>query len=495
MGLKDAPTTASTLFSAYASFAASTMLVRSMTDQLIPRQLHSYIYSSLSYLLPLSPHLTLIIDEHSGMTRNQVYDAAELYLGTKISPLTERLRVSKTPRKKTISISIDQGQQVNDTFDNVKLTWRYVCSSDQRSESQNHSLRRHNNNNQSSEKRCFELTFHKKHKDKVVDFYLPHVFAQANAIKQKEKVVKLYTRDPCLGDDENGMGSSIWGSVNLEHPATFKRWPWSRSLREPLEDMDSGKAWKRGYLLYGPPGTGKSSLIAAMANYLKFDVYDLELTSIHSNYDLRRILLSTTNRSILVIEDIDCSLEMHDRQFDEQQHFVYQQQSNNRLTLSGLLNFIDGLWSSCGDARIIVFTTNHKDRLDPALLRPGRMDIHIHMSYCTTSGFRILASNYLGFHGDNHHHRLWGEIEGLIECAKVTPAEVAEELMKSDDVDVALDRLANFLKHNKVENDETEEEANKIENQEAKRQKMDDHNVNKIGGGGFGRGKGRPMQQ
>ncbi|BFG39234.1 hypothetical protein CerSpe_255080 [Prunus speciosa] len=87
--------------------------------------------------------------------------------------------------------------------------------------------------------------------------------------------------------------------------------------RAIVEDMDRfvrrrefykkvGKAWKRGYLLYGPPGTGKSSLIAAMANYLKFDVYDLELTSIHSSYDLRRILLSTTNRSILVIADIDC---------------------------------------------------------------------------------------------------------------------------------------------------------------------------------------------
>ncbi|KAJ6367141.1 hypothetical protein OIU77_003506 [Salix suchowensis] len=51
--------------------------------------------------------------------------------------------------------------------------------------------------------------------------------------------------------------------------------------------------------------------------------------------------------------------------------------------LSGLLNFIDGLWSSCGDERIIVFTTGHKENPDPALLRPGRMDMHIHMSYCT----------------------------------------------------------------------------------------------------------------
>ncbi len=41
-----------------------------------------------------------------------------------------------------------------------------------------------------------------------------------------------------------------------------------------------GRAWKRGYLLYGPPGTGKSSMIAAMANFLKYDVYDLELTQV-----------------------------------------------------------------------------------------------------------------------------------------------------------------------------------------------------------------------
>ena len=70
-----------------------------------------------------------------------------------------------------------------------------------------------------------------------------------------------------------------------------------------------------------------------------------------------------------------------------------------QFTLSGLLNVIDGLWSSSGDERIIVFTTNHKDRLDkldPALLRPGRMDMHVHMSYITMDGFKQLVSNYLG---------------------------------------------------------------------------------------------------
>lgn len=63
------------------------------------------------------------------------------------------------------------------------------------------------------------------------------------------------------------------------------------------------KPWKRGYLLYCPPGTGKSSLIAAMASYLKFDVYDFEISNPSTDYILKRVLLSTTYRSILVIED------------------------------------------------------------------------------------------------------------------------------------------------------------------------------------------------
>ena len=141
------------------------------------------------------------------------------------------------------------------------------------------------------------------------------------------------------------------------------------------------------------------------------------------------------------------------------------------MTLSGLLNFIDGLWSSCGDERIIIFTTNHKDRLDPALLRPGRMDMHIHMSYCTPHGFRVLASNYLGVNGC---HRLFGDIEDLIENTEVTPAQVAEELMTSEDSDAALEGLVKLLKRKKLEGDELFDEGlHNGEIQKAKKQKVE----------------------
>ena len=119
-----------------------------------------------------------------------------------------------------------------------------------------------------------------------------------------------------------------------------------------------------------------------------------------------------------------------------------------QFTLSDLLNNIDGLWSSCGDERIIVFTTNHKDRLDPALLRPGRMDMHVYMSYCTIDGFKLLATNYLKIEGD---HQLYMQIEGLLRNVEVTPAEIAEELLKSDDTDVVLRGVVEFLEQRERE--------------------------------------------
>jgi chaperone BCS1 len=99
--------------------------------------------------------------------------------------------------------------------------------------------------------------------------------------------------------------------------------------REIVDDLDkfvrakefyrrTGKAWKRSYLLYGPPGTGKSSLIAAMANYLNYDIYDLDLTAVGDNRCLRNLILGMSNRSILVIEDIDCTINLQNREEDEE---------------------------------------------------------------------------------------------------------------------------------------------------------------------------------
>ncbi|XP_024032925.1 AAA-ATPase At5g17760 [Morus notabilis] len=467
----------SSLFSAYASMAASMMLFRSMINELVPHPVRGYLLSTLRYFFKAhTPILTLVIDEANGMSRNQVFDAASVYLCTKISPKTERLKISKTPKEKNLKIRLEKGEKVVDFYDGIELQWKYVCSEPEKNSPGDPYFPR-------SEKRFFELSFHKRHQQKVLNSYVPFILEKAKAIGDEERVLKMYT----LNNSFHNCGGMKWESINLEHPANFDTLAMEPGLKASvIEDLNRfvkrkefykrvGRAWKRGYLLYGPPGTGKSSLVAAMANHLKFDVYDLQLANIVRDSDLRKLLLATANRSILVIEDIDCSVDLPDRRQNEgrKKPDHNQQDSSARasLTLSGLLNFIDGLWSTCGDERIIIFTTNHKDRLDPALLRPGRMDMHIHMSYCTYHGFKLLASNYLGIHGS---HMLFGEIEALMQEAEVTPAQVAEELMKSENTDVALEGLVKLLKRKKMEGDECDEKAkNNAETLGAKRQKVE----------------------
>ena len=304
--LKEMPISLTTLFSAYASISAIVMLVRSMVNEFVPPQFRSYLFSIFQqyFFTPQSSQLTLVVEENCGIGTNQIYEAATIYLRTKISDSTERLKVSKTVKQKKSTIEVLTGEEITDCFENIKLKWKFSEKGEHRHDRQ----------------KFIELSFDKKFKKVVLDSYLPYVITSSETIKEEEKEVRLYSRD-CLGWDDGG-----WGSINLEHPATFEKLAMDPEVKKMIkDDLDRfvrrkelykkvGKAWKRGYLLYGPPGTGKSSLIAAMANYLKFNIYDLNLSNIYSDSELRRILLSTSNRSILVIEDIDCSAELEDRE-------------------------------------------------------------------------------------------------------------------------------------------------------------------------------------
>lgn len=455
---------ASSIFAMYASVSAFIMLIQTMLNQLVPRQVQHYLLNLLHrFFTPRATNATVVIEERDGMSSNEVYSAAETYLCSQIRPDIQRLKISKLFKDPALSIRFAKCEKIVDAHDGVDLEWRFV--NEDRKKASKVIDEDTDNVLVESEKRYFELSFDNKFRDKVLNSYLPLILERAKVIKAEKKLVKLHT----LACAASYASSFVWDSINLEHPSTFQTLAMEPGLKKKIiEDLDRfvrrkdfyrkvGRAWKRGYLLYGPPGTGKSSLIAAMANYLKFDIYDLDLTNVKRDSDLRKVLLRTANRSILVIEDIDCTVELPDRKSgggtvataDGGGHGHYFRPRDHQFTLSGLLNFIDGLWSSCGDERIIVFTTNNKDKLDPALLRPGRMDMHIHMSYLTPDGFNILASTYLDIYG--HNPRL-SEIGDLIKGKKVTPAEVAEELMKCDDVDLCLDGVVNFLK-NETNND------------------------------------------
>nr|VDC75164.1 unnamed protein product [Brassica rapa] len=386
------------------------------------------------------------ITEIDGVNTNELYNAVQLYLSSSSSSVSSSTRLSLTRalNSSSITFGLSTNDSIVDTFNSATVLWEHIVTQRQ---SQTFAWRP-----MPEEKRGFTLRIKKRDKSLILDSYLDHIVEKAEEIRRRNQDRLLYTNSRGGGGggglDSRGLP---WESVPFKHPSTFETLAMDpvkkREIMEDLKDFTecrsfyqrTGRAWKRGYLLHGPPGTGKSSMIAAMANYLGYDIYDLELTEVKSNSELRKLLMKTSSKSIIVIEDIDCSINLTNRgkKFNEPEMALTgsglgdESGNGNTITLSGLLNFTDGLWSCCGSERIFVFTTNHIEKLDPALLRSGRMDMHVYMSYCTFPSLKILLRNYLGYEEGDLSDVVLKELEGVVEKAEITPADVSEVLIKN----------------------------------------------------------------
>ncbi|GAB1315794.1 Mitochondrial chaperone BCS1 [Madurella fahalii] len=160
-----------------------------------------------------------------------------------------------------------------------------------------------------------------------------------------------------------------------------------------------GIPYRRGYLLYGPPGTGKSSLSLALAGFFKMRIYIVSLSSAFATEEnLASLFAELPRRCVVLLEDIDTAGLTHTREDENQANANNDNSSYNedehpnassshrrlpgngpnngpigRLSLSGLLNILDGVASQEG--RVLIMTTNHIEKLDKALIRPGRVDM------------------------------------------------------------------------------------------------------------------------
>ncbi|EFJ22400.1 hypothetical protein SELMODRAFT_105263, partial [Selaginella moellendorffii] len=150
-----------------------------------------------------------------------------------------------------------------------------------------------------------------------------------------------------------------------------------------------GKAWKRSYLVHGRQASGKEQLVAAIANKLGYDVYDLDTGLVATKAQLKEILMKTGRRAVICVHGID-------------------NQSVIKVKMADVLDVSDGLWAP--DERIFVFVS---DEAKPDTVFPGcqgRIDFYVAMD---TSGFQMLKST-VKLHLGVEDHRLLGEIKGLM---------------------------------------------------------------------------------
>ena len=151
-----------------------------------------------------------------------------------------------------------------------------------------------------------------------------------------------------------------------------------------------GISYRRGYLFHGAPGVGKTSLSFAFAGVFGLEIYCLSPTAVTlTEEDLIMLFTALPQRCIVLLEDIDCAGVSRPRPVSKKKSRRKSKRSSrkndsessppskltNAITISGLLNAIDGV--ATAEGRILIMTANHVDKLDPALTRPGRIDMRI----------------------------------------------------------------------------------------------------------------------
>jgi chaperone BCS1 len=155
--------------------------------------------------------------------------------------------------------------------------------------------------------------------------------------------------------------------------------------------------YKRTFLFSGPPGTGKSTLAMQIAMMTGRDVYLVDLQNIRGS-DFTNIVGSIPSGSVMLLEDVHGCDELLKREpLEDGNRYV----SSQGPDLSQVLNVLCGI-IPLADI-ITIMTTNYKERLEPALYRPGRVDVDVEVGYLNNEAILAWVDRTYGPEVSSHY--------------------------------------------------------------------------------------------
>jgi AAA+ superfamily predicted ATPase len=289
------------------------------------------------------------------------------------------------------------------------------------------------NNNKNIESLCEEKS--KKNQDDIFD----NNNNDNNKKWAKNRLISFKTFDNIFFEEKEIMMKKL--NYFLKNEEKYKK---------------KGIPYNIGFLFYGDPGCGKTSCIKAISNYTNRHVVEINLKQIETCGEFIDIFNNESmndnciphNKKMIVLEDIDCMIDIvksrdneaiedqKSKEMDKILDLLLEKKKekfkkDDKLSLSCILNTIDGVYENYG--RILIITTNYADRLDKALIRPGRIDMKIHFTKATSIMCHDMIENFFD-------HKITQNIE--LPDKKYTPAEILEICaLHEDDMEKAIQSI------------------------------------------------------